>query len=221
MVDTCNEARVLLAVASDDTEARVLFAFASALDPCEKFGYMEDALQYIYGDEKGKDLFDGVKIAMSQLFEEFKKKLQSNPSFSLITQPTSVSTGEGMEQRGLLKQRIKHKMVESGTVGDRKTKLDMYLNEATYEDDKGDFDLLKWWKLNSERFLVLSSMSRDILAIPVSIVASESAFSTSGRVLDPFRSSKVVEAPICTQDWLRQSHEHIRVEEDLEMIEKL
>ncbi|WOL12742.1 zinc finger BED domain-containing protein RICESLEEPER 2-like [Canna indica] len=37
---------------------------ASALDPREKFEYMEDALQQIYGDEKGKHLFDGVKIAM-------------------------------------------------------------------------------------------------------------------------------------------------------------
>ncbi|WOL20605.1 zinc finger BED domain-containing protein RICESLEEPER 1-like [Canna indica] len=89
---------------------------ASALDPREKFEYMEDALQQIYGDEKGKHLFDGVKIDMSKLFEEYKKKLQPDPS-SLFTQPTSASIGEGMEQRGLLKQRIKHKRVESGTVG--------------------------------------------------------------------------------------------------------
>ena len=32
-------------------------------------------------------------------------------------------------------------------------------------------------------------MTRDILAIPLSIVASESAFSAGGRHLDPFRSS--------------------------------
>ena len=41
------------------------------------------------------------------------------------------------------------------------------------------------------------------MVIPVSIVASKSAFSTGGRVLDPFRSSlapKTVEAIICAQN---------------------
>ncbi|WOL10350.1 zinc finger BED domain-containing protein RICESLEEPER 2-like [Canna indica] len=68
---------------------------ASALDPREKFEYMEDALRTIYGDEKGKHLFDSVKIFMSELFEEYKKKLQHDPNSSLIIQPTSVSTSEG------------------------------------------------------------------------------------------------------------------------------
>lgn len=48
----------------------------------------------------------------------------------------------------------------------------------------------------------------DILAIQVSTVASESAFSTGGRILDPYRtrlSTALVEALICTQDWVRKS----------------
>ncbi|CAN0873597.1 Zinc finger BED domain-containing protein RICESLEEPER 2 [Linum grandiflorum] len=51
-------------------------------------------------------------------------------------------------------------------------------------------------------------MARDILAIPISTVASESAFSTGGRVLNDFRTSlspQVVEAVICCEDWLRSS----------------
>ncbi|KAK1379810.1 hypothetical protein POM88_026554 [Heracleum sosnowskyi] len=42
--------------------------------------------------------------------------------------------------------------------------------------------------------------------LKVSTVASESAFSTSGHILDPFRSSlspKLVEALVCTQSWLK------------------
>ncbi|WOL18330.1 zinc finger BED domain-containing protein RICESLEEPER 2-like [Canna indica] len=68
------------------------FVDSEALDPRKKFEYMEDVLQQIYGDKKGKHLFDGVKITMSELFDEYKKKLQHDPSSSLITQPTSVST---------------------------------------------------------------------------------------------------------------------------------
>lgn len=39
------------------------------------------------------------------------------------------------------------------------------------------FDILQWWKKNDHQFEVLSSVSRDVLAILVSIVASESTFS--------------------------------------------
>jgi hypothetical protein len=49
-----------------------------------------------------------------------------------------------------------------------------------------NFDLLLWWKTNSNRYQVLSKMTQDVLAVPVSIVASKLAFSTRGRILDPF-----------------------------------
>ena len=49
-------------------------------------------------------------------------------------------------------------------------------------------------------------MARELLAIPVSTIASGCAFNTRGRILDPYRSSltpKMVEALVCTQDWLK------------------
>ena len=48
-------------------------------------------------------------------------------------------------------------------------------------------------------------MARDILSIPISIVASEFAFSVGGKVFDQYRSSlkpDIVEAIICSKDWL-------------------
>ena len=53
-----------------------------------------------------------------------------------------------------------------------------------------------------------SNSNRLLLAMPVSTVTYESAFSTGGRVLDPYRSflsHQKVEALICTQDWLKDS----------------
>ena len=48
---------------------------------------------------------------------------------------------------------------------------------------------MNWWKVISEKYLVISIMARDILAISVSTVAFESVFSTEGRVLDQYKNS--------------------------------
>ena len=65
-------------------------------------------------------------------------------------------------------------------------------------------------------------MAHDILAIPISIVASESTFSTSGRVLDAFRSSltpKLVEALICVQDWIKTPNNDLSIKETIDEVE--
>ena len=117
---------------------------------------------------------------------------------------------------------------ESGNLEscEEKSELDKYLGDAYESLNDPSFDLLMWWKDQKKRYPILAKMARDVLAIPVSTVASESAFSTGGRVLDSFRTSltpKMVEALICAQDWLRTSHEPLVLEEnllDLEVFEE-
>ena len=46
-----------------------------------------------------------------------------------------------------------------------------------------DFDILAWWKSNGPKYPTLQRIARDILAIQVSTVVSESSFSTSGQLL--------------------------------------
>ncbi|KAL4333087.1 hypothetical protein GQ457_07G000890 [Hibiscus cannabinus] len=80
-----------------------------------------------------------------------------------------------------------------------------------------------WWRKHAARLPIVSRMAKDVLAMPISTVASESAFSTGGRVLDSLRSSlsrRTIEALICAQDWLRTSHSPLFVEETLEDLEK-
>lgn len=89
----------------------------------------------------------------------------------------------------------------------KKNELERYLEDGIEDTNPNDvFDILKWWKGKLVKYYILSDMARDILVVPMSIVSYESAFSTGGRVLDPFRSSlrpSTVEALICAQNWLR------------------
>ncbi|KAL5854032.1 hypothetical protein ACOSQ4_003834 [Xanthoceras sorbifolium] len=86
-----------------------------------------------------------------------------------------------------------------------KTELELYLLENC-EPANTKFDILSWWKNSCTKYPILSCIAKDVFAMQVSTVASESAFSTSGRILDPFRSSltpKLVEGLICSQNWLQ------------------
>jgi hypothetical protein len=74
------------------------------------------------------------------------------------------------------------------------------------EKANSNFDILNWWRVNSTKFLIVAKIAWDVLAIPITTVASKLAFSTGGRMLDPFRSSlapRTVEVLICSQNWLR------------------
>ena len=52
-------------------------------------------------------------------------------------------------------------------------------------------------------------MARDILAVPISTVASESSFSAGGRVIEPHKASfspKTVQMLLYGLDWVRSLH---------------
>jgi hypothetical protein len=70
-----------------------------------------------------------------------------------------------------------------------KTELDRYLDEELLDMHTKNFKVLDWWKVAGTRFPTLRKITRDIFAIPVTTVASESAFSTGGRVLSEHRNS--------------------------------
>ncbi|KAL9666464.1 hypothetical protein QQ045_000797 [Rhodiola kirilowii] len=85
------------------------------------------------------------------------------------------------------------------------TDLQMYLDLDTLDiDEKGNCNILEWWKANSSMYPVLSLMARDLLSIPASTLASEAIFSAGGRVVSVKRASlspNTVEALICLKDW--------------------
>ncbi|KAJ9557176.1 hypothetical protein OSB04_011790 [Centaurea solstitialis] len=70
---------------------------------------------------------------------------------------------------------------EVSGIGGITSELDHYLQEKVWKKNI-ELDILSWWKTNGFKYPTLQKIARDILAIPISTVASESAFSTSGRL---------------------------------------
>nr|GEV36650.1 hypothetical protein [Tanacetum cinerariifolium] len=67
------------------------------------------------------------------------------------------------------------------------------------------FDVLGFWKENETMFPVLSSVAMDLISVQASSVASESAFSTSGRVLSILRTRLTLaslDMCMCLKDYL-------------------
>lgn len=87
-----------------------------------------------------------------------------------------------------------------------KSELDVYLEEKTFNyDDYYDLDALGHWKTSKNIFLTLATIIRDILSIPITIVATKSTFDIGGCVLTKYWSSTLPETNkmlICIRNWL-------------------
>ena len=54
-----------------------------------------------------------------------------------------------------------------------KSELDRYLDESLLPRTE-DFNILQWWKLNGVKYNILYEIANDVLAVPITTVASES-----------------------------------------------
>ncbi|KAM3250435.1 zinc finger BED domain-containing protein RICESLEEPER 2-like [Capsicum annuum] len=195
----------------------------------------------------GKKVGDEVETYLKNLFAFYVRKYSKGSknnssssrytSFDLFGSDLSNSSVPQSLKINTLRNKLhmKRKSKDCGSIGGTKLELDKYLGvhqepvpEPRSESKSEDFDISNWWKVNSPLFSVLSQLAHDVLAIPVSRVVLEYAFSIGGRILDPFRSSltsKYMQCLICVQDcvqdWLRQETSPICVEENLEFLEKL
>ena len=168
----------------------------------------------MYGVEKSMDMMKKLKGLIHKLIQQYVLK----PFLVLVAiQPILVHLASNMasqhnDDKGDKSDdwdaEFKMKMKKKQGEVQKKKELDRYL-EDDVKDDHAEFDILNWWKLKAFKYYILSCMARDIPAIPVFTVSSESAFSTGGRILDLFHSSlspTTVEALICAQNWLRSTN---------------
>lgn len=215
----------------DIEKMNMIIFIAPLFDPRQKIPYVEWWLYQLYGPSRGDTMMEKVKSVAYSMFEAYKKiyaPIVASLTTNDVLESSIAEDRPLFNLKNMMKAQYKsHKMKTGGC--DSKSELDRYLLEPTEadEDENPNFDILSWWKINSPRFPVLSRMVRDVLAVPISTVASESAFSTGGRVLDAFRSSltpKIAQGLICLQDWYRSGRDQSIVtslEENLESLDQL
>lgn len=201
---------------------------AVALDPRYKMRFVKFSLKKIFplDEKKVEDIYNDVYDVLKRLYNHY-----DNVSTKAKDDSSSSShwkDDDGQNFAGVVKNKQMTKIYDEFYEKDvedamEKSELEDYLDSPPKKLNNGSFEILKWWSDKCTTYKVLASMAKDILAIPVSTVASESAFSTSGRVVDDFRSSlgfKTVETLICTLDWLRASNVCIDLEQLLDDVEK-
>jgi len=180
------------------TDYSVILSCAAVLDPRYKLEFISYCYTKLYGDD-GQRRVDQLKQTMQQLFEGYRGSCVTS-----VDQDTPNKTSGGSGDADMFSDY--GTFLSSRQTHEKKSQLDLYLAEPT-RDINEKLDVLDYWSKASARYPEVAAMARDILAIPVSSVASESAFSTSRKVITHTRSSlgfKTVEALMCLQDWFRE-----------------
>lgn len=203
----------------DPAKVSKIYYLAVVVDPRHKFVFMEYFLKEEYGDDYGLKLAGDLRGVLDTLYEHYRilHQPQTTQSSDVSQQPEPQPLKKAKYGRS---DKFMRQLVEIGVSG-LKNDLDIYLGENVLTNENEDFDILKWWDTQQCRLPILAHLARDVLAVPITTVPSESAFSTGGRVLDPFRSSltpKIVEALICGQDWLKRCKQSTSIEEHFESL---
>ncbi|KAL0454721.1 UNVERIFIED_CONTAM: Zinc finger BED domain-containing protein RICESLEEPER 1 [Sesamum latifolium] len=208
-------------------ETKLLMSIAAILDPRCKMKVLEFCFSKLYSSEKVEREINFVLKFLHELYSEYA--LIYNDECELRGQMQGGSSqGQSISNVGISRGWSQYAdFLESvQSVQSEKSELDMYLEESCYSFKKDnkiemEFDILEWWRVNSVKYKVLSFMARDILAIPITTVASEATFSAGSKVIDKYRASltsETIQVLMCGGDWLRK---HFGVKKNVELLQDL
>ena len=189
-----------------------------------KLDYISFCFSNIYEDAMAKVIVDGIKNYLIRLYGYYKFYDNAQDHHQSESRLTSKSMSmemdtideENLSGSILVLSRYKQRREEQHSL-ELKNDVDRYLSDPSKELD--NFDVLAWWKANEFKYRVLSKIAQDVLAVPVSTISFESAFSKGGRILDSFRSPltpKTVEALISTQNWIHRKSVWLDIPQQLE-----
>ncbi|KAE8669896.1 hypothetical protein F3Y22_tig00112215pilonHSYRG00241 [Hibiscus syriacus] len=178
-----------------------LMGVATILDPRFKLKLIHFYFEKNYESFTVQAEIDRIEGLLHDLVDEYGSRNGKNQASKSKTKSVGFFNTKG---KGTMLNEFAEFVEQNNTAISEKFDLDRYLETANilFVDD---FDILNWWKTNGNNYSTLQQIAKDILSIPVSTVPSESAFSTGGRVIGPYRSRllpETIEALMCAQNWL-------------------
>ena len=176
------------------------------LDPRKKnLRFLKFSFSEIYGNAVAEVMVDKVKDLLYKLYN-FYSSIHS-PNVQEQSESERIeSESDTSDPYVMVHLRYECFLQVEQFVGCN-NELEKYLAENCDGRKDVNFEILGWWRDNYSRYQVLSKVAMDMLVVLVSTVASKSAFSTKGHIVDPFRSSLfpfMVQNLVCSQ--LASSH---------------
>ncbi|CAN1126600.1 Zinc finger BED domain-containing protein RICESLEEPER 1 [Linum perenne] len=194
--------------------SNLLITIATILDPRNKFKFVEVSFKDLYTEDNYHTNVNLVREKLYALYNEYAteyndRNIDSQTEEGGVATTTNSTTTSVQETTATGRAKF-DSIVQSGENSSvLKNELDAYLDAALESIEDPEFNVIDWWKSERTKYKILSKMACEIMAIPITSVASEAAFSARGRVIDPSRSSlgqKTIEALLCSQDWLRNHY---------------
>ncbi|GKA68201.1 zinc finger BED domain-containing protein RICESLEEPER 2-like protein [Tanacetum coccineum] len=186
----------------------------AALNPCFNVSGVDYLIENISRDLEFQD--DGFATRSLDWFHESFQGLYNMYYSQYGTNQTQSTSGGGSSSgvsrdpyARLLHGLNQHKKKKSRGDPTMSSEYEQYLKtdfvSGLQPKDFASYDVLGFWKSKENQFPVLSRMAMDILSVQASSVASESAFSTSGRLLTIRRTRltpESLEMCMCLKDHL-------------------
>ncbi|KAG6510488.1 hypothetical protein ZIOFF_028512 [Zingiber officinale] len=194
-------------------DCNLLMAIAAVLDPTKKMLVVEFCFPKLYSEIDASKHISKVKEIINSLYEKYvaeeTNKGAPHPSESESFGSSSVKRNQQSSVYSW--DDFDDYCAKVETSETKRSELVDYLEKGCLKKNEIPkiFSCLEWWKMNRMQYPILSKMTADILAIPVSSVASEATFSAGTRVIDSYRSSlspDTVQALLCGGDWLQKIH---------------
>ncbi|KAL0322505.1 UNVERIFIED_CONTAM: Zinc finger BED domain-containing protein RICESLEEPER 3 [Sesamum angustifolium] len=145
-------------------DSNLLMSIAAVLDPMYKLRALEFYFPRLYSSENVERQIVVVRKTLYELYSEYVA----------ISNIEDESIGEGQKNK-LSNPNLRHVETQCG--------WSEYAEYLKIKDGK-DFDVLEWWRVHALKYKILSIMARDLLAIPITTVAS---LTSGGSSVDVWR----------------------------------
>ena len=164
-----------------------LLFIAVILDMIYKLKYLGYCLELLYGLNGGRRFTEKIESSLNELFGSYAKTVGASSSSinrGSNQAPIQINVNEEYEENlwDMLAAQFEQHMEEIENESSE-PELSTYLADR-HERITKEFDILEYWKVNSNKYPILSLLAKDVLAVPASTVPSESDFSTGGRIID-------------------------------------